>query len=163
MSTNVDDGLVTDIARIMIAEAAPAELPIFGALSKAYFADSKRASAGGGDRGLLKIGDTGFVLLLTPVALAAATEVTQYLFGEVIRPAVARGGAAVRQLFGAEDSAEDPSVEPAEARVELTAEQWAEVRQVVVEVVHRCGLTDDVAQVMADAVVGAGHRPDETP
>lgn len=100
MGSNTDEVLVADIARTVIATMAPAEKPIFGALSEAYFADPARALAGGGERGPLRMGDMGAVLLLTPVALAAATEVTQYLVGEVLRPAVARGGSAVRRLFG---------------------------------------------------------------
>ncbi|WP_405147348.1 hypothetical protein OG589_07365 [Sphaerisporangium sp. NBC_01403] len=155
MDSDIDQALVTDIARVVIARVRPAELPTLRAMSEAYFADPERSLAGGaGGGGPLRIGDTGIVLLLTPVALAAATEVTQYLFSEAIRPGLVRGGAAVRRLFGATGGRTGPD----EAPVELTDRQWAHVRQMVVDVVVRCGHDEDVAQVMADAVVGAGHR-----
>ncbi|MFC4532571.1 hypothetical protein [Sphaerisporangium dianthi] len=155
MDSDVDEVLVADIARTMVAEVRPAELPTFRAVSKAYFADPARSLAGGnGGGGPLRIGDTGIVLLLTPVALAAATEVAQYLFSETIRPSVRRGGAAIRRLFRGAGTA----AEPAEVPVELTGEQWAQVHRIVVDVAHRCGVEHDMAQVMADAVVGAGRR-----
>jgi hypothetical protein len=150
--------LVTDIARVVVAEVAPAELPTFRAVSEAYFADPARALAGDRDRGPLQIGEAEVVVLVTPVALAVATEVTRYLFEEAIRPAVVKSGSAVRRLFGA-GGAGGVADHPEERPVELTAEQWARVREIVVDVVSRCGGDTDTAQIMADAVVGAGQRP----
>ncbi|MCO6003551.1 hypothetical protein NE236_00980 [Actinoallomurus purpureus] len=155
MSAGIDRTLVTDIARVVVAEVAPAELPTFRAVSEAYFADPARSLAGDRDRGPLQIGEAEVVVLVTPVALAVATEVTRYLFEEAIRPAVVKSGSAVRRLFGARGAADHPEERP----VELTAEQWARVREIVVDVVSRCGGDADTAQIMADAVVGAGQRP----
>ncbi|MEV7968165.1 hypothetical protein AB0O34_19575 [Sphaerisporangium sp. NPDC088356] len=154
MDTDIDRTLVADLARIMVAEVRPAELPMFRPMSEAYFADPERSLAGGdGGGGPLRIGETGLVLLLTPVALAAAEEVTKYLFGEAIRPALVRGGAAVRRLFGIGGR---PG--KSETAVRLTDEQWAHVHRIVEDVAVRFGHGQDVAQVMADTVVGAAHR-----
>ena len=74
MVSDIDEALVTALARAMVARAAPAELPAFRVVSKGYFADPARSltGEGGGGRGPLEIGETATALLLTPVALAAA-------------------------------------------------------------------------------------------
>jgi hypothetical protein len=144
---------------------APAELPTFRVVSKAYFADPVRALAGVGNSGPLGLGPAEPIVLLSPLVLAVATEVTRYLLAELVGPAVARGGSAaartVRRLFGAGRDAQE-QVTATEPVMELTAEQWAYVRRIVVEVVSRSTSSEGMAQLMGDAVVGVGHSRGRT-
>lgn len=163
MGSDIDETLVADVARVIVARVAPAELPVFRVVSKAYFADPARALGGVGSSGPLGLGATDAVMLLSPVTLAVATEVTRYLLSQIVIPAAVRGGAAatraVRRIFGVGSGAREPVI-AAESAMELTDAQWTHVRQIVVEVVGRCALSEDVAQLIGDAVVGIGHNRD---
>jgi hypothetical protein len=159
MDSVVDDTLVRDMARIVVKQVAPAELPMFSTLSDAYLADLRAPRSGSGGSGPLGFGVGDAVELLTPVALMVATEVTQHLVGEFTRGAVARGRRAVthavRRLFRITGKSAEPEDE--EAPVTLTAVQWAEVRRIAVETARRSGLSAEMAELMGDAVVGAGQ------
>jgi hypothetical protein len=159
MESVVDDALVNDVARIVVERVAPAELPMFATLSDAYLADPRPPESGPGGGGPLGFGVGDAVVLVTPVALMVANEVTQHLAGELARGAVARGKRAVRRLFRLDGKPAEPEDE--ETPVALTAEQWAQVRQIVVETALRGGLSADAAELMGDAVLGAGQAPPE--
>jgi len=63
--------LVADLARDMVAEIAPQELPTFRAQSEAYFKDPERALKGqAGKDDMLGFGVGAAVTFLTPVVLA---------------------------------------------------------------------------------------------
>jgi hypothetical protein len=177
VDVRADESVVRELARAVVARVAPAELPAFRAVSDAYFADPRRAlaapdgAAGSGKPLGFGVGDV--VVLLSPVALMVANEAVQHVAGELARGAVVRGrravSNAVRRLFGVRGKAggdeqqvgqEDAAGEP---RVELTPAQWAEVRRIVVAAAHRGGLPEETAQLVGDAVVGAGQVLDERP
>jgi hypothetical protein len=73
----VDRNRVRDLARTVVAQLAPAELPAFRAVSEAYFADSRWALAGGGRIAPLEFGPGRAERLLTWVVLAVVTEVVR--------------------------------------------------------------------------------------
>src|SRR5215475_6199891 len=76
--------LEAEFGRLLVAQLAPEELPLFGAMSRAFFADPKRARAtrGGGDE-ILGFGLSEAAGLLTPAVLAAACHLALYLTEEV--------------------------------------------------------------------------------
>jgi hypothetical protein len=159
----VDEGLVRDVARVVVARVAPAELLTFGVVSEAYLAGSRPRSGSGGGDGPLSFGAGDAVVLVTPVALMVANEVTRHLFDELVRDAVGRGRAAmtraVRRLFRIDGERADAAEE--DPPVKLTASQWVKVRQIVVDAARRGGLPEETAELVGDAVVGAGQAAGE--
>ena len=49
MTELVDQGLVAELARDLVGAIAPEELPLFAAMSKAWFADPARVQTNQGD------------------------------------------------------------------------------------------------------------------
>ena len=76
--------LEAELGRVLVAELAPGELPLFGAMSRAFFADPKRTrpTRSGGDD-VLGFGAAEAAGLLTPVVLSAACQVALYLTEEL--------------------------------------------------------------------------------
>jgi len=181
-----DEDLAGDLAHAIVARVAPAELRLFAVQREAYLAGVAPPAAGGARRGdplAIGVGEVA-VMLVTPVALAVATEVTDYLLRTAVRPAVGRAGAgvasAVRRLFRgrAEPPASGAAVDPADpagsaeppgpagsadpapsagsagAILDLAPADRERVHRIVIEVVIREGRPDDVARRIATAVTG---------
>jgi hypothetical protein len=78
------NAFVAAYARAVVAELAPKELPLFRALSGAYFADPEAVYRRHGP-GTLAFGDTGAAVAVTPFVLAVISAVTTYLIHELAR------------------------------------------------------------------------------
>ncbi|WP_432902262.1 hypothetical protein ACQP1S_01560 [Micromonospora matsumotoense] len=167
----MDQVLVAEVAYAMLQRAAVvesarvmAERRVFDVLRAAFFADPRRALSGGDSGGgQLKFGLPGFEELLTPVFLAASAEVVVYLT-ERCAVASRRG---VRRLLGLPaEPGTQPGELPAEeagtvagdsAALELTGEQWAQVRGIVTQALVRYAkMSPQRADLIAAAVVGDG-------
>jgi len=162
MSTDQDDALVRELAEPLVAQFSPAEQgELFDVLSEAHFADPEAFTRQDPDRGPLAFGLPELSVLLTPVFLAAMHEAVRY----VVAAAMAKGAkvtvTTIRRLFRrgpAPESRTVPGTETgAEPALELTPEQWSEVRQIVERVALKGGVPADQAHLMADAVVGQGR------
>lgn len=140
--------LEAEFGRVLVAQLAPEELPLFGAMSRAFFADPKRAlAAGGGGDEVLGFGLSVAAGLLTPAVLAAACHVALYLTEEVGK-AFAKAGVdfvveEVKRLFRRE---------PTTAK--LNDAQLAEIRSIVLEIARQFKLSNAKASLLADALVG---------
>lgn len=174
MTTDLDESLLADLAEPLVVEFSPAERDeLFALLSEAHFNHPEAFASTDKGGGPLAFGLPELTVLLTPVMLAAMNEVVRY----VVEKAVARGtkatANAIRRLLGrgrttrpaatpgpAPQSA--ASAEPAEEELVLTPEQWSEVRQIVLRVARKGGVPDGQASLIADAVVGQGHRGGDT-
>jgi hypothetical protein len=158
MSTEQDETLVRELAEPLVAQFSPAEQgELFEVLSEAHFADPQAFTRQDPDRGPLAFGLPELSVLLTPVFLAAMNEVIRY----VVAAAMAKGAkvtiSAIRRLFR-RGPAPGPGPESgAEPALDLTPEQWSEVRQIVERVARSGGVSADQAHLMADAVVGQGR------
>lgn len=163
--------LVADVAFAMLQRAeavepaqVAAERRVFDTLRAAYFADPRRALAGGDDGGgALKFGLPGVEELLTPVLLAASAEVVAYLaergaaasrraVRRLLRlPAEPKPAAGALPAPDAEPVTEEPAVP------ELTRAQWAQVRDIVSQaLVRHAKMSPQRAELIAAAVVGDG-------
>jgi hypothetical protein len=151
MSIDRDESLLIDLAQPLVAEFAPAEDgELFAILSAAHFARPDAFAEADHRAGPLAFGLPEFTVLLTPVMLAAMTEVVRYLVDKGFE--VSANG--VRRLFRARRGQLEPSP------IALTAGQWAEVHRIVVDVAERGGVPADQAELIADAVVGRGNLGD---
>jgi hypothetical protein len=154
MSEPADPQLVTEIARGIIAELAPEELPMFGLASQAYVSDPRRLSASADDDEMLGFGGGTQLELLTPVVLTVASGVVSYLLSTVFAAAKAEGQVLiqqqVKQLFKRFHAPEPDTKAP----VTLTRDQLIEVRRVAYEIATRSGVTAAQAALLADSTVG---------
>ena len=144
--------LVRGLAESLVEQLEPDELAVFDETAEEYFADPqavldprRRDEA------------VGFGIdaeLLTPIVLAVAGPVVEYLTavvveatGEGIKPTLVR---MVRRLLRLEDAGGAPTPEPPE----LTQKQIEHVRSIAYARACDVGLTKDRARLLADAVAG---------
>jgi hypothetical protein len=150
MENAADVTLVSDIARDVLAELAPQEIPIFPAASRAYFADPAAAlKQSRSQDSALGFGVDLFVFL-TPVVLPVLSEVFEFLT-QVAEKAVEAGLSKeipeiIKGMFRKFHSSEpeSPSV--------LTREQIALVHAKVLAAAKRLRMPPDQARSLADAV-----------
>jgi hypothetical protein len=148
--TNTDQQqLVENVARQIIVQTAPEELPLFRATSKAYFKNPAQVlKEQQSEDELLGFGAGEAVTLLTPYVLVIMTEVVKFVTDEV-QKALADESAnvisdLVKKLFKRLPTEE-----------KLSAEQLIQVRKVAYENALRLKLPDEQANLLADAIKGA--------
>jgi hypothetical protein len=148
--------LEAEFGRLLVAQLAPEELPLFGAMSRAFFANPKqaRSTKGGGDE-ILGFGLSEAAGLLTPAVLAVACRVALYLTEEVGK-AFAKTGVdfvveEVKRLFRREPTA-----------AQLNDAQLAEIRAIVLDLAPKFKLSNAKAALLADALVGHFVPPSST-
>ena len=95
--TMSDPTLVSDIARGIVEDVAPDELPLFGMASRAYLNDPKLVTAGGGAADDMLGFGGGEVELLTPVIFSITSGVVSFLVATVISAAKSETESVVKQ------------------------------------------------------------------
>jgi hypothetical protein len=152
-----DQALVADIARDVVKQVAPQEMPLFRAQSQAYFEHPARApkSEDGRDE-LLGFGTGVEITLLTPVILQVTQEVLKLLAIELAKIATHDAAVSmdkrVRGLFRRFRGVGD---DVAGASPPLTTAQLRDVRAVAFETACRLNVGAVQAGLLADAMVGA--------
>lgn len=150
------DELIRSMARRVVAEVAPAELPLFEDGAAAFLAAPRPLSAVARPRDeALGFGAAGAVAFLTPIALAIVKEVLEQVTA-VARQEVGGGAAgavrrALRWLLRALhlDAPAPPAAVPA-----LSVDQLSLVRARIHARALDAGVPEEQARLMADAVVG---------
>jgi hypothetical protein len=153
LSSEVENELVAELARLALEEAAPEELVLFPETAEEYFQDPQAVlDPGRRDEAL------GFdldIAMLTPYVLAVATPVIRFLIstvaeavGEEAKPLLI---GMVRRLFRQSGPASEAA---GEASAPLSAKQARQVREVAYQRAKGLGLEDDRAVLLADSVVG---------
>jgi hypothetical protein len=163
--TAVDDALVAQLARSAVSEAAPEELPLFRATSKAYFEDPDALRKQGSGDQMLGFGVEAAVVLVTPVALDVARDVLNFVLAQVREQAREHGKEAIERFTdrlldhvsgGKEKEAETAAPAGAGAATpELTDEQLEQVRALALEKAAQLRLAPDKAELLADSLVGS--------
>jgi len=146
--------LIAEIARDLVDQIAPHELPLFRATSEAYFRRAARPLKGQGARDeMLGFGTGSEVTFLTPVVLATVHTVVDFIAAEMSasHQAANAGVAAIRSAFRTYRSAE-PTDRPAPP---LTAAQIAQARQLVVQKASQFKLAAPQAELLANSLVGS--------
>jgi hypothetical protein len=151
--TQIDNRLVTDLARDLIVQVAPQEGPLFRPNSEAYFKDPQQAlQRQAGKDEMLGFGDGGVVTFLTPIVLMVTTEVVKFLIEEVKKSAAAEGAGiiseAVKSLF--------KKFRPKNNKVPpLTPEQLDQVKKLATKKAIQLKLSDSKAALLADSIVAS--------
>jgi hypothetical protein len=145
------DDTVRDLARLVVLQVAPEELPVFGVLADACLADPGRMLGSRDDvRERLGFGVGEVVALITPFAILAANEVVSYL----TKCALDAGRTAVGRIFVrtprrlAKPADQDPPLD-------LRDDQLRELRRIVLEKAVQLGLPQPRAELLADAFAGS--------
>jgi len=155
----VEDQLVAELARSAVSKAAPEELPLFRATSEAYFEDPDALAVQRSRDEMLGFGVDAALVLVTPVALAVARDVLNFVIQEVRAQAREHGKDAIDGLVarllhrGGKPETPVPPSEPDPST--LTKEQLAEVRSLAVEKARQLKLAPERAELLADALVGS--------
>ncbi|MGJ7441996.1 hypothetical protein [Aquipuribacter sp. MA13-6] len=165
MAQGPDRATVEALARDLLADVSPAELPLFRATADSYFADPDRAlSARGRSDEPLGFGIEAAVTLVGPFALDLVRRVLTSLtdrVGDALAEAVARRLHRRREATGTgsptgartvgEAAGQTPSGEPER----LDPAQLGLLRQVAEEEARRMQLPPERAQRLADALVAS--------
>ncbi|MFD7235898.1 hypothetical protein ACFWAT_11375 [Streptomyces syringium] len=164
--------LITEIARDVIEEIAPEEVPTFSAVSRAYFADPQRALSGRGSRQApLGFGSGMVELILTPIVLAATAKAVECLAGVFFDRTPGEGTtAALRRIFRVGHRSPGPpvpddaeqSTSPGAAAVALRQEDIERLRDVVEATLRDCGTAPESSRLIADAIIGRCRTPRPT-
>jgi hypothetical protein len=156
--TSVENNqLIADVARDVIAQTEPGELPLFRAISTEYFKKPAEVNKKKKSKDeLLGFGIGESVSLITPAMLVVMTQVVLFLT-EVIRQSVLEESAnlineRVRKMFKkfSQEGARDEF-----APAPLTREQLAQVRTQAYEKFLELKLSSTRANYLADAVVAS--------
>lgn len=156
MIAETQQQLVVDIARDLLTQVAPQELPLLRPISQQFFQnpDKLRQSRAGREE-MLGFGVETVANFWTPEVLVVTTVVVQFLSGIVQQAATDAGanvvGSGVRGLFKRLRGAE-PGPAPAPG---LTPEQLRQVRALALEKAHQLNVPDAKATLLADALVGS--------
>lgn len=142
--------LVVEIARDVVTQIAPQELPIFQAVSDTYFADPGNTlkSLKSEDR-MLGFGLDPTAILLTPVILHVMSEIFQFLT-PIAKKAVEDGlgneiSQIIKRMFSRFHSSKPPV---------LNNDQIKLIHKNVLMAAKNLRLSDDKAALLANAVAG---------
>lgn len=154
MKNSDQSQLIADVARDVVAQVAPQELPLFRATSVAYFKNPEKAlKQQRGKDEKLGFGGGDVVTLLTPIILTVMTEVVTFLTVEVKKAVAAESASLisdqVKNLFKkfhpeGEEGQHDPAP--------LTREQIARVHKLAYERFLQLKLPETQANRLADAL-----------
>ncbi|MBN1203836.1 MAG: hypothetical protein JXB05_02790 [Myxococcaceae bacterium] len=153
-------GLAADLAQAFVAQGAPQELPLFGAMREVYLRDPERALAQQSSKGQpLGFGMAEAAVLLTPVALKVATEVVRFISGELGKHLKEEGSGVLRSLVRRifqwfKPSREEPAKEKA-LPPRLTPELLVEVHAIALAQARQVHIPEQQAQLLADSMVGS--------
>ncbi len=140
--TTTAQEFVLDLAREIVGEVAPAELPGFAVLGEGFLRDPGRVLNSRVRSGAtLGSGIDTQILVVTPIALAAATVVYEHLLGEAAGYALRRVARAVKGLRRAKPVPGEITDEARDAAV-------AGTRALVREQTGDAALADKCAQVV---------------
>ena len=154
--------LAADVARDLVSQMAPQEMPLFRANSQAYFKDPQKmlADQPGKDE-MLGFGTGEVVAYLTPVVLSVAVEVIKFLTEEVRKSLQSESSSAINDAVKGMFSRFRPVAAQAEkpASVTLTVEQLQQVRKLAFDKARQLRLSEARATQLADSLIGGLVAP----
>lgn len=151
VSEGESDEVIRELARRLVTDLAPEELPLFRPISDAYLRDPSRTLDKRHDHDeVLGFGVDAVVVLMTPVVLAIVRDVIMHLRARLVEEVAKEGGEIaggwLHRLFG-------PLEPPAGANVPaLSPAQLAEVRRRAYERALALKLSETKANVLADSL-----------
>lgn len=160
MENSANATLVAEVARDVLAEIAPQEMPIFPAASRAYFADPAAVLEQSRSKdNVLGFGTEALAVLFTPAVLLVLSETLEYLT-RVATKATADGltkeiPEAIKAMFKRFHSS------PADTPSGLTREHIALIHGNILATAKKLRLPAEKAQSLANAVTAQLVLPKE--
>ena len=156
MNDSTQNQIAADVARDLVRELAPEEIPLFRANSEAYFKNPQEVlKEHTGEDEMLGFGTGEVISLLTPVALAVSVEVVKFVAEEAKKSFKAEGSSTindlVKSMFKKFRPAEEKKEKPPETQ--LTLEQLKEVHKIAFAKGRQLKLSELRANRLADALV----------
>jgi len=154
MAVSNENELVDALARDIITQIAPEELLLYQSISEEYFNNPQKLLDEPSKKDeMLGFGVGEAAALLTPIVLGVTAAVVKYI-GDEIRKSVQEEsstliGEWVKKFFKIFRSSEDKEI-PA-----LTSSQLEQVRDVAYRQARQLKLSEQRAELLADAVVGS--------
>jgi hypothetical protein len=147
---------VVMMARDLVSELAPQEIPLFRANSEAYFKDPQKMLEGKtGKDEMLGFGTGEAISLLTPVILSVSVEVVKFVTEEVKKSLKTESASVindvVKSMFKKYRPPEAPAGQPASPA--LTAQQLQEIHKLTLLKARQLNLQESQARQLADALV----------
>lgn len=145
-----------DVARDLVAQLAPEEMPLFRANSEAYFKNPEivlKEHTGKDD--MLGFGTGEVMSLLTPVAIAVSVEVVKFVTEEVKKSLKTESSGMISDLVKGIFKKYRPGVEEEEkaASAMLTVEQLQQVHKIAFAKARNLKLSEMRANRLADALL----------
>ncbi len=155
MEDSANNQLVTQVAKDLLSQVAPQEMPLFRSISASYFKNPEKTLADQKAKDeLLGFGAAEAVTLFTPVVLAMSSDVIKFLFAEAQKAMKSESTSlindTVKSWFSKVHGTEDKKSPPP-----LTAEQLEQVRKIAIKKAGQLKLSKENTQLLADAIVGS--------
>ncbi len=146
---------VAVLAREVVAEVAPQELPLFTAISRVYARDPERAvKANDSKDEMLGFGVLAAAPLLTPIVIAVAEFVLRFVGSELLRAAKNEGSGVIDSaLHSLAVKVTGPAKTSPPTPARLTPQQRSEIRAVAVQRALALRLAAPKAEQLADSLV----------
>ena len=157
MNDSTQNPLVADVARDLVSQIAPQEMPLFRANSEAYFKDPAKALKDQkSEEEMLGFGTGEAMSFFTPVALAVSVEVVKFVTEEVKKSLKTESSGVisdlVKSLFKKYRSGQEIEEKPTTAP--LTVEQLQEVHKAAFTKARQLKLSESRAKQLADVLIG---------
>jgi len=173
MTNQVENQLIAELSRRVVADVAPEEWRAFNAISEAYFKNPEKALKGeSGEDELLGWGLAEISILLTPIILELVKEVLKDLLKDSVKDSIKKNSPTLieklriffRRLFGANSSR---SVQPQYVQLllplskgnSLSKEQLRQAHQRARESAIQLGVDVTKATLIADSVIASLQLP----
>ena len=151
----MDEDLVTSLAREMVEECAPEELPMFEVTSEVFVADPDRVEKEAARDEMLGFGIETALVAIAPYALAIARHVVATLLEQVEASLAEESQGVVRDRVRALFKRFRGSQTATEDSPGLTSEQLGRVKAAAIAKASELGLPEAQGRLLADSVAGS--------
>ena len=162
MKDATQNQLAADVARDLVSQMAPQEIPLFRVNSENYFKDpQKMLNHQPGKDEMLGFGTGEVVAYLTPVVLSISVEVVKFLTEEVRKSLQSESSSVINEVVKGMFSKFHPATaQPGQpAAMSLTVEQLQMVHKLAFEQARQLRLSEGRARQLADSLVGGLVAP----
>lgn len=156
MTDKTEAQLIAELARDLISQTAPQELPLFRANSEAFFTNPEKLLAGQkGKDEMLGFGVGEAITMMSPAILMVTSEIVKFLIDELKKTVKDESSALIGETVKKMFKKFRPEEKKENAPSPLTPEQLAQVRELALKKARQLKLSDERCKLLADALVGS--------